>query len=466
MALLKHWNSKLRIPFFTLLTFFACIGVTFLIHQYESENRDKLYREHAEHAAEEIASDFEREITNVWAFSSALSAYVAATPDVTQKQLSRFSSAMVEASPFIRSLSLAKDNVITHVYPYEENKKALGLYYMKNAKQKDAIERLIRERKPNIAGPIDLVQGGKAFILRRPVFFTNEESEQKTYWGIASLLINFSDLTNFLATHSYAEDFQLQWHIFNPDNGTTESIFSSLEGDTDEYSFKKVNLPSETWYIGTKEKQSSSSSSHIIILDVTGVLVSLLIAYLVNRLLISHRTNRELALYDHLTNLPNRRLLNDRFRQLVAQATRQHIGFHLIYIDLNNFKQINDTQGHNVGDKVLKEVADRLQSHVRASDTIARIGGDEFIVLSEVTDSRPPPSDMIEKLSDVIMRPMTDLNGLIVQASFGSAHYDTNGTTLTALLSHADHNMYVDKRRRKEKLAQRDTPENVINLKS
>ena len=465
MALLKHWNSKLRIPFFTLLTFLAGVGFTFLIHNYESENRNALHREHTEHAAEEIATDFEREISNVWAFSSALSAYVAATPDVTQKQLSRFSIAMVEASPFIRSLSLAKGNVITHVFPFEENKQALGLDYMKNPDQKNAVERLIRERKPNIAGPIDLVQGGKAFILRRPVFLTNEENGLKTYWGIASLLINFSDLTNFLSTHTYAKDYEFQWHIFNSNSGQTQSIFSSKEDDTGEYNFKKVNLPSDTWYIGTKQKQTSSSTN-IIMLDVTGVLVSLLITYLVNRLLVSHKNNRDLALYDQLTSLPNRRLLNDRFRQLVAQANRQHIGFHLIYIDLNNFKQINDTLGHNVGDNVLKEVACRLQSHVRASDTIARIGGDEFIVLSEVTDSRPPPSDMIEKLSDVIMRPMADLNGLIVQASFGSAHYDTHGTTLTALLSHADHNMYVDKRRRKEKLAQRDTPQNVINLKS
>jgi GGDEF domain-containing protein len=297
---------------------------------------------------------------------------------------------MVEASPFIRSLSLAKDNVITHVYPYEENKKALGLDYMKNAKQKDAIERLIRESQPNIAGPIDLVQGGQAFILRRPVFFTNEENGLKTYWGIASLLINFSDLTNFLSTHTYAKDYEFQWHIFNSNSGQTQSIFSSKEGDTEKYNFKKVNLPSDTWYIGTREKQTSSSTN-IIMLDVTGVLVSLLIAYLVNRLLVSQKTNRDLALYDHLTSLPNRRLLNDRFRQLVAQANLQHIGFHLIYIDLNNFKQINDTQGHNVGDKVLKEIADRLQSHVRASDTIARIGGDEFVVLSEVTDSSPLP---------------------------------------------------------------------------
>ena len=160
MALLKHLNSKLFIPLLTLLTFLVGVGLTLLIHNYESENRHALDREHAVNATEEIATDFEREIRNVWAFSSALSAYVAATPDVTQKQLSRFSSAMVEASRFIRSLSLAKGNVITHVYPFEENKKALGLDYIKNATQKEAVERLIRERQPNIAGPVDLVQGG------------------------------------------------------------------------------------------------------------------------------------------------------------------------------------------------------------------------------------------------------------------------------------------------------------------
>jgi diguanylate cyclase (GGDEF)-like protein len=465
MALLKHWNSKLLIPLLTLLTFGAGVGITLLIHNYESENRHALDREHAVHAAEEIATDFEREINNVWAFSSALSAYVAATPDVTQKQLSRFSSAMVEASPFIRSLSLAKDNVITHVYPYEENKKALGLDYMKNVKQKDAVERLIRERQPNIAGPVDLVQGGKAFILRRPVFFTNEESGLKEYWGIASLLINHSDLTNYLSSHIYTKDYDVQWYIFNPNIGQTEILFSTLEGDTEKYNFKKVNLPSETWYIGTSGKQTSSSTN-LIMLDVTGILTALLVAYLVNRLLVSHKHNRDLALYDHLTNLPNRRLLNDRFRQLVAQATRQHIGFHLIYIDLNNFKQINDTLGHNVGDNVLKEVACRLQSHVRGSDTVARIGGDEFIVLSEVTDSRPPPSDMIEKLHQILKEPMTNLNDLEVNASFGSAHYSTHGTTLSELMRHADHHMYVNKQRGKEKLTQPDRPDNVINLKS
>ena len=112
---------------------------------------------------------------------------------------------------------------------------------------------------------------------------------------------------------------------------------------------------------------------------------------------------------------------------------------------------------------MLKEVADRLQSHVRASDTIALIGGDEFIVLSEVTDSRPPPSDIIEKLDEIIKEPMRNLNDLEIKASFGSAHYSTHGTTPTELMRHADRHMYIDKQRHKEKLAQSD---NIIKLTS
>ena len=115
---------------------------------------------------------------------------------------------------------------------------------------------------------------------------------------------------------------------------------------------------------------------------------------------------------------------------------------------------------------MLKEVACRLQSNVRSSDTVARIGGDEFIVLSEVTDSRPPPSDMIEKLHQILKEPMTNLNDLEVNASFGSAHYSTHGTSLSELMRHADHHMYVNKQRSKEKITQPDRPDNVINLKS
>jgi diguanylate cyclase (GGDEF)-like protein/PAS domain S-box-containing protein len=98
---------------------------------------------------------------------------------------------------------------------------------------------------------------------------------------------------------------------------------------------------------------------------------------------------RSLAFYDPLTRLPNRRLLQDRLRQaLAALARSNHVGA-LMFIDLDNFKQLNDTLGHNIGDLLLQQVAQRIQACVRAHDTVARLGGDEFVVILEDLSRAP-----------------------------------------------------------------------------
>jgi len=89
----------------------------------------------------------------------------------------------------------------------------------------------------------------------------------------------------------------------------------------------------------------------------------------------------QLAFYDHLTGLPNRRLLHDRLQQALSVSTRDHLYGAVLMLDLDNFKRINDTRGHDVGDRLLAEVALRIQSCVRQTDTVARLGGDEFIVM-------------------------------------------------------------------------------------
>jgi len=97
-----------------------------------------------------------------------------------------------------------------------------------------------------------------------------------------------------------------------------------------------------------------------------------------------------LALYDYLTGLPNRRLFGDRLRTAVMAAKRSARYGAVIYIDLDNFKQLNDTHGHNTGDDFLKMVAHRLQRNLRGEDTVARLGGDEFVILLQnVSDSLP-----------------------------------------------------------------------------
>ena len=96
-----------------------------------------------------------------------------------------------------------------------------------------------------------------------------------------------------------------------------------------------------------------------------------------------------LAFYDSLTGLPNRYLFNDRLARAMATAQRSRSGFALLYIDIDHFKRINDTLGHDAGDELLRQLASRLKQSLRESDTVARLGGDEFVaVLEHVADAR------------------------------------------------------------------------------
>ena len=90
---------------------------------------------------------------------------------------------------------------------------------------------------------------------------------------------------------------------------------------------------------------------------------------------------RNLAFYDSLTRLPNRRLLLDRLQHALAASVRSRERGALLFIDLDDFKTLNDTLGHNIGDQLLAQVADRLKGQVREADTVSRLGGDEFVVL-------------------------------------------------------------------------------------
>ena len=114
---------------------------------------------------------------------------------------------------------------------------------------------------------------------------------------------------------------------------------------------------------------------------------------------------RNLAFYDPLTNLPNRRLLMDRLGFAMVSGARHSRKRALLFVDLDNFKALNDTHGHEVGDQLLIEVANRLQQVVRDSDTVARFGGDEFIVLlAGLDDDLAKANEQVASVSDKIHR--------------------------------------------------------------
>lgn len=154
-----------------------------------------------------------------------------------------------------------------------------------------------------------------------------------------------------------------------------------------------------------------------------------------------------MAHHDALTDLPNRTLFNDRFDTALKRAHRDGEHLALLYLDLDEFKNINDTFGHKVGDLLLREVAQRLAQCVRESDTIGRMGGDEFTVL--LTNIRGPGyADIVaEKIRAAISTPLEfDGQMLTVSASIGIAVYPEQGSEREQLYHHADVSMYAAKR--------------------
>ena len=155
---------------------------------------------------------------------------------------------------------------------------------------------------------------------------------------------------------------------------------------------------------------------------------------------------RHLATHDSLTGLPNRVLLDDRLQQAIAHADRDGRPFALLVCDLDRFKLINDSLGHRAGDELLQEVAQRLTTVVRAADTVARFGGDEFVLIATSIADAEDAGGLAARVMDVLQAPVR-IAGIDIHTSpsIGIAMYPEDGMTMQILLAHADAAMYSAK---------------------
>ncbi len=161
---------------------------------------------------------------------------------------------------------------------------------------------------------------------------------------------------------------------------------------------------------------------------------------------VAYRKIAHMANHDSLTDLPNRHLLSELLRSGISIAAREKQKLAILYMDLNKFKPINDTLGHDSGDFVLKVVADRLESTLRSSDTVARIGGDEFVAVLHNIESREGIETATKKIIDIVGREI-QLKGRMfkVGVSIGVSIFPKDGTKMDELLLKADKAMYRSK---------------------
>ena len=152
------------------------------------------------------------------------------------------------------------------------------------------------------------------------------------------------------------------------------------------------------------------------------------------------------AYFDQLTAIPNRRLFSDRAENALNQAKRSNEGLAIIFIDLDEFKEINDTYGHETGDIFLKAVAQRFINSARKSDTVSRLGGDEFTILMPRIKNAKDAANLAERILNTNKEAITiNKNHLFPKTSIGISVYPEDGETIEMLLSKADKAMYIAK---------------------
>jgi diguanylate cyclase (GGDEF)-like protein len=422
----------------------AACAVWLLLQSFvwlEQDRRHQAERAVLQAEAATARARLESELNATLSLSLGLSAFVTAKPDFSQADLARVAASLLRLQPAIRSVALAPDNVIRFVYPHAGNEKALGLRFLETPAQRDAVLRLMREQRPVTAGPIELVQGGVAIVNRIPI--STQANGEPKYWGLASVAIDPAPIFERAGIQPASRD-GLRYALRGKDGlGAQGEVFlgnAALFGDPDAM-LMDVIIPGGSWQLAARTLTPAAGYG----LWVQGLLAALAVAtgLLVAYSLSAHQRIRSMALHDHLTGLANRHQFNLRGRDMFALAKRSRRHLTLLNIDIDDFKSINDTHGHNAGDAVLIQVANTLKNCCRESDLLARVGGDEFVVLLPDTPTGPSLDALLDRLRAVVevVLPGSDTT-VKLGISIGVVTCSEATPTLDALMHQADEAMY------------------------
>ncbi len=433
------------------LVFSCMVAVGGYLAFLEQEHCNFQQRQDVLNQASHIRTALENQVNTTLNLAMGLVVFVSTYPEFSTEEFNLMAHNLMQRAPHIRNIGLARNNVITHMYPLKGNEKALGLRYMEIPEQADAVKRTIAERTMVIAGPVDLVQGGRGFISRVPVF---DARDKEKYWGIASLVI---DMDRFYSDTGLSDkDGKIEFALRGMDGlGFDGQLFygkSELFADAGSV-IMPIALPSGEWILAARLKNGYPASALARLTRGMGCLIAIVVSLLLFALLRSYDQIHYMALHDHLTGLMNHRLFDEYLKQCIEAAKRKESLFAVLYLDLDKFKPINDTYGHRQGDTVLVAVADRLRECLRTSDIITRIGGDEFAAILPDIASGKACHKVVARIRAAISKPVYLSNGekVSVEVSIGVSIYPENGECVEGLIKYADLDMYLHKHQKKTK---------------
>ncbi|WP_295893317.1 diguanylate cyclase [uncultured Vibrio sp.] len=415
--------------------------------------RDFLRTELLSRAKEELSivrSQLETTIVSDIYAAKSLSALVTVNPDVEISHWKALAKNILQEGKHLRIIGLAPDDVIRMVYPEEGNERAVGVDYRTIPQQWSSVKKAREIQKVFISGPVDLVQGGRGIIARIPIF--TDPPFNTDYWGCSSVIIDVDSLFHQVGIESFSYKYDLAIKGMDSAGMDGDLVHGSNAVFDNAFDVQTVFFPYGSWVLAGAIKDNILTQVpwyRVYIARLIGYPIMLLLTlsfFVIYRQYISAYKR---SLHDDLTSLPNRRYFMFTLRNLFNDCSQRGCdeAFAVLSIDLDKFKTINDTYGHAAGDKVLAVCAERLKSVLRSTDLVARVGGDEFLViLSRISNSSDVDVVNIELQKALCQTPVIYEENLIdIRASIGYVLYLHDYPDIEALLKVADERMYQQK---------------------
>lgn len=440
-------DNKIRIPYATIISFIISLFLCSILIFITIKNKSDIETMTMERLIVEKSIQITNVISKLLYKTQTLSALVL-HDDGKIENFERIATTVMD-DPAILNLILAPSGIVSNVYPLEGNEGVVGFNLLgEGAGNKEAI--MAKEKKQLVfGGPFELVQGGQALVGRLPIWINTADGDRR-FWGLVSVTLKYPEVLYGAGLDALnKQDLAYEIWRINPDDGAKQTIASGrhryVEGTP--YVEEPINILNANWYFRIFPVRQWYEHSENWVLVVTGLFISMLIAFIV-------RSNYDLksvkgilenmVCTDPLTGLLNRKGLFYELDELIGKNKN----FILYYIDLNYFKEINDTYGHNIGDYVLRQFSEKVKIHIDKTKILSRISGDEFILV-ETDTSSPDEEDVfwnkvIRDFDTPI--PLKDKESILLTFSKGKAVFPENGTTVDELISYADKGMYQEKR--------------------
>jgi len=335
------------------------------------------------------------------------------------------------------------DHIPRWTYPQREAVSTARANVPLEEQSRSVIDRSLQEKTVVASRTIDLLQGGKGFLLALPMF------SSETFTGHILFLFRIDKIFR-----KVIENTKQKFHVvILEENGEVYDVAGHTVTSTDITPFTMTpNQIGYNWIIEIRpvkmfvDDLKTGVSEFVLFF---GFLVSSLFGLMLYFLLLKNEKSMALhhqAYHDALTGLPNRLLFMDRLDQYIHKGHRNKSKIAVLFVDMDRFKEINDSLGHAFGDKAIKEVARRIESQIRETDTIARFGGDEFIMICNDIDNPIIVVNIIQKVMQSMADPIiVEDHSIYITLSIGISIYPDDADMAYDLLKNADAAMYKAK---------------------